>query len=199
MKFTYPEGATPLDDISGLKPTWVKTQEDLNNVEAENISSAASKYLLKSVGPAQQWFNIPFLQKIHYDMFHDVWEWAGKFRTTQTCPGIKPHQIYGALSQLCDDVLYWCNGKCDLVIVEQAARIHHQLVYIHPYPNGNGRFSRLVADRYLKACKSPFPNWSVDLNKDGQSRKQYIAALKSADVGDYEPLVHYMMGEMASK
>ncbi len=105
MKFTYPEAATPLDDISDLKPTWVKTQEDLNNVEAENISSAASKYLLKPVGLPHEWFNIPFLKKIHYDMFHDVWGWAGKFRTTQTCPGISPHQIYGALAHLCDDVL----------------------------------------------------------------------------------------------
>lgn len=194
MKFTYPEGATPLDDISGLKPAWVKTQEDLNNIEAENISNAASKYLLRPVGPPQQWFNVLFLQKIHYDMFHDVWDWAGKFRTTQTCPGIKPYQIYGALAHLCDDVLYWCKGESDLTTVEQAAKIHHQLVYIHPYPNGNGRFSRLVSDRYLKACKCPFPNWPVDLNKDEQSRKKYIAALKSADIGDYEPLIHYMMG-----
>lgn len=194
MKFTYPEGATPLDDISGLKPAWVKTQEDLNNIEAENISNAVSKYLLRPVAPPQQWFNVLFLQKIHYDMFHDVWDWAGKFRTTQTCPGIKPYQIYGAFAHLCDDVLYWCKGESDLTTVEQAAKIHHQLVYIHPYPNGNGRFSRLVSDRYLKACKYPFPNWPVDLNKDGQSRKQYIAALKSADIGDYEPLIHYMMG-----
>lgn len=194
MKFTYPEGATPLDDISGLKPAWVKTQEDLNNIEAENISNAASKYLLRPVGPPQQWFNVLFLQKIHYDMFHDVWDWAGKFRMTQTCPGIKPYQIYGALAHLCDDVLYWCKGEGDLTTVEQAAKIHHQLVYIHPYPNGNGRFSRLVSDRYLKACKCPFPNWPVELNKDGQSRKQYVAALKSADIGDYEPLIHYMMG-----
>lgn len=194
MKFTYPEGATPLDDISDLKPTWVKTQEDLNNVEAENISSAASKYLLRPVGSPKQWFNILFLQKIHYEMFHDVWEWAGKFRTTQTCPGIKPYQIYGALTHLCDDVLYWCTGGSDLTTVEQAAKIHHQLVYIHPFPNGNGRFSRLVSDRYLKACKCSFPNWPVDLNQDGQSRKRYIAALKSADIGDYQPLIHYMMG-----
>ncbi len=135
-----------------------------------------------------------YLQKIHYDMFHDVWDWAGKLRTTQTCPGIKPYQIYGALVHLCDDVLYWCKGGCDLTTVEQAAKIHHQLVYIHPYPNGNGRFSRLVSDRYLKACKCPFPNWPIDLNKDGESRKQYIAPLKSADIGDYEPLIHYMMG-----
>jgi Fic-DOC domain mobile mystery protein B len=193
MKFFYPEDATPLDDISGLKPTWVKTQEDLNDVEAENISNATSKYLLKSVGLPQQWFNVSFLQKIHYDMFCDVWEWAGKFRTTQTCPGIKPYQIHGALANLCEDARYWCKADCNLSVIEQASKIHHQLVYIHPYPNGNGRFSRLVSDMYLKACKYPFPNWPVDLDKNGQSRKQYIAALKKADLGDYEPLILYMM------
>jgi Fic-DOC domain mobile mystery protein B len=188
MKFTYPD-----DDISGLKPAWVKTQEDLNNIEAETISSAVGKYLLKPVSLPQHWFNVSFLQKIHYDMFHDVWDWAGKFRTTQTFPGIKPYQIGGAIAHLCDDVLYWCKEECDLTTIEQAARIHHQLVFIHPYLNGNGRFARLVSDRYLKACKCPFPNWPVDLNKDGLFRKQYIATLKSADIGDYEPLIHYMM------
>ena len=192
MKFLYPEGATPLDDISCLKPVWVKTQEDLNNVEAENISSAISKYLLKAIAPPERWFNISFLQKIHRDMFCDVWDWAGKFRTTQTHPGIEPYQIYEALAHLCDDVRYWCQNECDLTTMEQAARIHHQLVYIHPYPNGNGRFSRLISDRYLKACKYPFPNWPIDLNQDGEARKKYLAALKNADVGHYEPLVHYM-------
>lgn len=192
MKLSYPEGATPIDDLSDLKPAWVKIQEDLNNVEAENIAAASSKYLLKSVSHPPKWFNIPFLQKIHYDMFHDVWQWAGQFRKTQTCPGIKPHQIYLALVDLCDDVHYWCQERCDLTIIEQAARIHHRLVFIHPYPNSNGRFSRLVSDRYLKACKTPFPNWPVDLNKDGQSRTKYITALKKADVGDYEPLIFFM-------
>ncbi|HEY5234584.1 MAG TPA: mobile mystery protein B [Rhabdochlamydiaceae bacterium] len=193
MKFIYPEGATPLDDISGLKPSWVKTQEDLNNVEAENISNAASTHLLKSVSAPEHWFKGPFLQKLHYDMFRDVWEWAGKFRTTQTCPGIKPFQIHGALTNLCDDVRYWCGVECNLPIIEQAARIHHQLVFIHPFLNGNGRFSRLVSDRFLKGCKYPFPNWPIDLDKDGRSRAHYIAALKKADLGDYEPLVIYMM------
>ena len=47
MKFTYPEGATPIDDISHLKPMWVRTQEDLNNVEAENILTGLSGQLVR--------------------------------------------------------------------------------------------------------------------------------------------------------
>jgi len=72
MKFSSPEGATSLDDVSGLKIAWVKTQEDLNQVEVENIAKALSKYLLKSVHAPQETFNIPFLQRIHRDMFCDV-------------------------------------------------------------------------------------------------------------------------------
>ena len=44
-QFKYPEGATPIDDISGLKLSWIHTQSHLNRAEAENISSAVDKYL----------------------------------------------------------------------------------------------------------------------------------------------------------
>jgi len=33
MKFSYAEGATPIDDISGLIPSWVKTQSVSQGLE----------------------------------------------------------------------------------------------------------------------------------------------------------------------
>lgn len=192
MIFSFPEGATPIDDITGLKIPWVQTLEDLSQVEAENIATATSKYLLGSVSQPQNWFNRRFLQKVHQEMFCDVWDWAGSFRHTQTIPGIEAYRISGALETLCLDVKYWCEEGAGMGQIEQAARIHHRLVYIHPYPNGNGRFSRLVADRYLRALNCSFPNWPIDLEKEGRARKAYIIALKKADQGDYKPLVEYM-------
>ncbi|MBF5058793.1 mobile mystery protein B [Candidatus Neptunochlamydia vexilliferae] len=193
MKFFYPEDATPIDDISGLKPNWVRTQEELNQVEAENVSDAIDKYLIKAVKLPQSWFNVPTLNEIHRAMFFDVWDWAGKFRTAQTIPGLKPYQIPEALESLCRDVQFWCSKDSGMAPIEQAAQVHHRLVWIHPYPNGNGRFSRLVADRYLKAWKCKVPYWPTDLGENGQHRKDYIAALKKGDRGDYKPLVLYMM------
>lgn len=125
-------------------------------------------------------------------MFCDVWDWAGCFRHTQTIPGIEAYRIGEASESLCLDVCFWCVEGVEMSLVEQAARIHHRLVFIHPYPNGNGRFSRLVADRYLKAWNCPFPTWPIDIKKDGRDRKAYIIALKKADRGDYGPLVEYM-------
>ena len=62
-----------------------------------------------------------------------------------------------------------------------------------PSQNGNGRFSRLVADCFLKSMKCSFPHWPIDLDKTGQLRKRYISSLKEADLGNYEPLITFMI------
>jgi hypothetical protein len=76
--------------------------------------------------------------------------------------------------------------------LEQAARIHHELTVIHPFKNGNGRFSRLIADRYLLFWNCEYSHWPADLAGNGLSRSEYIASLKSADQGDYAPLMIFM-------
>ena len=73
-----------------------------------------------------------------------------------------------------------------------SARIHHRLVFIHPFENGNGRFSRFIADRFLLAWKCSHPLWPNNLNQDGLLRKDYIHALQCADKGDYTSLVEFM-------
>ncbi|MBN4066713.1 mobile mystery protein B [Simkania negevensis] len=193
MKLIYPQGATPINDISGLKLTWVRTQSDLNKVEAENIASAVGKYLTRPIRAPQDWFNLFFLQEVHLAMFGEVWDWAGSFRTRQLSIGVPYYQIRNELAQFCDDVQFWCDKGCELTFLEQAAKIHHRLVFIHPFLNGNGRFSRLVADRYLKFWDLPFPRWPVDIGNDGQKRRWYIESLKEADRGDYEPLIEFMI------
>ena len=192
-QFIYPEGATPIDDISELKILWVKTQKDLNRVEAENIVDATSKYLMRKVDHPSRWFTTAFLKQIHREMFMNVWDWAGVFRKFQTHPGIKPHLISSSLADLCEDVKYWWDRDCDLSIIEQAVRLHHRLVYIHPFANGNGRFSRLVSDRYLKGLGYQFPIWPIELQNNGSVRKEYLSSLRSADKGDFDPLLTFMV------
>lgn len=72
------------------------------------------------------------------------------------------------------------------------ARVHHRLVSIHPFENGNGRFSRLVSDRLLLAWRCPHPIWPSNLGERSGERKEYINALKCADQGDYSPLISLM-------
>lgn len=194
IQFEYAEGATPIHDYSGLKLTWIQTQKDLNRAEAENIAAAQMKYLSKPVHSPLKWFEPTTLKKIHKEMYGNVWEWAGEYRKETTSIGIKPYMIPAHLAELSNEVKYWLTDPTELSFLEQAARIHHKLVFIHPFENGNGRFSRLIADRYLMFWGCQYPQWPIELQKNSPSRSEYIKSLKSADDGDYNPLVAFMVG-----
>ncbi|NNM43540.1 MAG: hypothetical protein HKM07_04290 [Chlamydiae bacterium] len=96
------------------------------------------------------------------------------------------------LAELCLEVASWFQYPVELTFVEMAAIIHHRLVLIHPFENGNGRFSRLIADRFLRACACTHPTWPNYLHQEGGIRKDYIQTLKYADRGDYAPLIEFM-------
>lgn len=190
--FEIPEGATPISDYSGLKPTWVRNMRDLNRVEAENIILAQKKFLANPVDDPKNWFNVTDLRRIHKAMFRDVWEWAGSYRESVTSIGIKPTMIPALFADFCAEVRSWSQYPVELTFLEMAARVHHRLVFIHPFENGNGRFSRLVSDRFLLAWRCPHPLWPSHLNQESMERQKYIQALKGADSGDYAPLIEFI-------
>lgn len=190
--FIFPEGATPLSDCSGLIPPWIQNLSDLNRAETENILRAQRKYLRGQVANPKTWFLVDTLKTIHKTMFENVWSWAGLYRKSVTSIGIKPGFIPVQLAEFCLEVRSWPQHSIELTFVEMAARIHHRLVSIHPFENGNGRFARLIADRFLLAWKCPHPFWPDYLNQEGSLRKDYIQTLKNADNGDYSPLVDFM-------
>lgn len=191
-RFEFPEGATPIADCSDLIPVWVHNLNDLNRVEAENIMQAQQKYLRRPSNDLKDWFQAGELKAIHRAMFGNVWRWAGVYRKSITSIGISPTLIPIRLAELCFEVVSWFQHPVELTFVEMAARIHHRLVFIHPFENGNGRFSRLIADRFLLALRCPHPIWPIHLNQEGLERKDYIQTLKSADKGDFIPLINFM-------
>lgn len=68
---------------------------------------------------------------------------------------------------LCDDLKYWIENKT-YDSTEIAVRFHHRLVSVHPYINGNGRHSRLVADVLIRQFGEKELTWgSEDLSKEG--------------------------------
>ena len=75
---------------------------------------------------------------------------------------------------------------------EIAVRLHHKLVQIHPFPNGNGRISRLMADLVLEKLEGTKFYWgNTNLVNVSEVRSAYIAALRKADAGDYSALMEF--------
>ena len=192
MEFNYPEGATPLDphEIDGLLLTHITTRSELDRWEQDNINEALA--WLEQRNP-KDILNESFMKQLHKRMFGNVWKWAGDFRRTEKNLGVPWHQISVELKKLCDDVQYWIENKT-FSEDEIAARFHHRLVFIHLFPNGNGRHARLIADILLEniLAKPPFTWGSGNLAAAGLDRKKYIESLVAADREDYRLLMDFV-------
>ncbi len=126
-------------------------------------------------------------------MFGLVWGWAGEFRRSQKNIGIEWIQISTALHQLFADVNGWFEFQ-SFPPDEIATRFHHRLVAIHPFPNGNGRHARLMADIVLVHLlgQERFSWGQETLTNAGDCRRSYIEALRAADQHDYVPLLAFV-------
>ena len=192
LNLDYPDGATPLDpdEIAGLIPAHISNQGQLNEWEQANITEG------------EQWafgrrhkniLSREFMQALHKRMFRDTWRWAGEIRKTEKNIGIAPQNIYVELKKLHDDVALQLVCK-DWEIDEIAARFHHRLVSIHPFPNGNGRFSRTMTDLLLVQNGRERFTWGAgDLVRAGDARQRYLHALRAADQFDYSFLLAFLV------
>ena len=191
MKFSYANNATPInqDETFNLIPSGIITQDDLNVFEQKNIKDAED-WLFRGKNKKLK-ISDDFIRKIHKKMFDKTWKWAGKYRTQDMNIGTDWQRIPQDMIYLCDDLNYQLDNKI-YEIDEIAVRFSHRLVLIHPFQNGNGRLSRLVADWIVWANGKPRLTWgNVSLTEQSEIRKKYINALKKADEHDISDLLEF--------
>ena len=155
FKLKYSYGATSLDpdEIEGLIPDYITTQDELNLLEQKNITEAIEWAYRKKHSDI---LNITFNNLLHKKMFYQVWKWAGMQRKTNKNIGVDFSQIPMKLKDLFEDTKYWIKNKI-YTWDELVVRFHHRLVLIHAFPNGNGRHARLMADILFKIkCSRAF-------------------------------------------
>jgi Fic-DOC domain mobile mystery protein B len=188
----YPEGATPLDpdELGGLKFRHITTRGQLDELEQVNIETGL-RWIARQ---RRDVLTDDFAVVLHKRLFGDVWEWAGSFRRTGKNIGVDPVQIAVQLRMLMDDARYWAEHQT-YPASEAAIRLHHRMVQIHPFPNGNGRHARIMADTVLRRVYTAPPiDWAGghNLQRMNERRLAYIAALKAADRGDVHPLIAFI-------
>jgi len=184
------DAATPLSDEEreGLAPSYITLRGELNEAEQANILEAQDW----AFGRKRNILDERFLNNLHQRMFGNVWRWAGQYRRTGKNVGVDAYRIPLELRQLINDCGYWIEHET-YTPDEIAARFHHRLVWVHPYPNGNGRHARLATDLLLKSLGcDPFSWGSANLVDPGMTRAQYVAALRDADRHDYRALLEFV-------
>ena len=191
--FEEPDDATPLEpeERAALRPSWITHRRDLNEAEQENIVKGAAWARRSRSRKPDGLLTVAFAQSLHKRMFGEVWKWAGAYRQTAKNIGIEAHRVPAEMPLLFDDIRYWLENAT-YPPDEIAVRLHHRLAAIHPFPNGNGRHARLMADLLVERLGGEAFTWGGgSLSDIGELRARYIAALRAADGHDIAPLLTF--------
>ncbi len=179
-------GETPID-VSGLKRKAIGNRSELNRAEAENIRKAVVRYLAARPSRRSAPFTLSWTKRLHKQMFGDVWRWAGEFRRENLNIGCEWHQVPMQLQALLDDLAFW--EEQGAARLDQAVRLHHRSVLIHPFPDGNGRWARMLANVWLKRYGHAITAWPEEtIGSTSVIRREYLDAIRAADDGDEGPL-----------
>ncbi|MBM4158160.1 MAG: mobile mystery protein B [Ignavibacteria bacterium] len=192
LNISYIEGQTPIDEDEkeDLLIKTITTRSELDEFEQLNIESAV-EWSLKRKFDVSKILTDDFVRELHKRMFSNVWKWAGQYRNTNKNLGVDKYFIREELKKLFDDCKYWIENKI-FIEEEIAVRFSHRIVSIHPFPNGNGRHSRLIADILIKELGKPVFTWGdITLTKSGEARTKYLSALINADENDYSILIKF--------
>jgi len=194
FKFEFPVGATPLNpnELAGLKLSYISTQKELNAAEQDNILQGEIWAFSQK---RKDFLSEKFMRDLHKRLFGEVWKWAGVYRTTDKSIGVEWFNIPTEMQKLIEDVRYWLTHET-YSLDEAAVRFHHRLVWIHPFPNGNGRWARTMADVLLFNMNGVRFTWGAKLkegtlDEHGGAREKYIHSLQMADAKKIAELLKF--------
>lgn len=167
-------GITDAQDMDDIELDLLKQLYDvvLGSVEADQRLTAAD---------IREW---------HRRWLGNVYVWAGRYRSLNMSKGDFIFAASGQVPKLMDNldkeilpVRTPCVGMSEDQLTEAITVVHVELILIHPFREGNGRLSRLVANvMALQAGRSQLDYTSWD-----EQKADYFAAIR-AGLSDYEPL-----------
>lgn len=144
-------------------------------------------------------FNCAYLQRLHLLALGEIYDFAGKWRTVNVSKANFTFPFAGTIDaamkdwqkKFIRDILFDENNLDEFCM--NLGRTHAELLFIHPFREGNGRTARIFAQ--LQALKAGFPRIlnfkSVEDRHPNASSKfmDYVAAVQAASVVKYQPMI----------
>ncbi len=171
----------------------ITSVDEMNALEFDLLAQLYETVLVQDL--PEHALTVDDLKGWHRRWLGNVYEWAGQERSVNMSkagfPFAAAAQIPWALAQLDRNCLKrWtpCSGLGTDELVEAIAVTHVELILIHPFREGNGRLSRLLADvMAVQAGLEPLDYSSWELNK-----VEYISAIHHGVGSNYEPMKRWV-------
>ncbi len=168
----------------------ISSLDEIHKVEFEGFLKA-QHILLESLTSNTR-FDFNYILNIHQISLNHVYDFAGQLRTVNMTKGgflFPTAKFLPQITQTFDnDILkhlpdYYSNKT---KLIEDIARVHAELLFIHPFREANGRVARILAN--MMAIKQGYDFlgfYKITLRQF----KEYIIAVQSAADHNYTPMI----------
>lgn len=171
----------------------ITSADDMNELELGLLAQLYEKLLVDDL--PERALTVQDLKTWHRRWLGNVYAWAGQERSVNMGKGgfafAAAAQIPHLLAQFERDCLSrWtpCTKLTLEELVEAIAITHIELILIHPFREGNGRLSRLLADvMAVQAGHNPLDYSAWEANKTA-----YISAIHHGVAMNYAPMKHWV-------
>ena len=166
----------------------ISIPDDMDDIEL-NLLVRLHEHVLWSMEPDQR-LTVADLREWHRHWLGNVYVWAGQYRTLNMSKGdfmfAASDQVPRLMDELDKGVLSVhtpCTGMSEDQLTEAITVVHVELILIHPFREGNGRLSRLLAS--VMALQAERRH--LDYTAWDQRKTDYVAAIQ-AGMTDYGPM-----------
>lgn len=165
------------------------TKKEIDKAEFEEFLFAELLFMRSLTNNTT--FNIAFIKSLHYEALKEVYAFAGQLRTVNVSKSGFMFPAAQFLNQSMDLFETELLNKLpetysnQLDLISDIASVHAELLFIHPFREGNGRTARILAN--LMAYKEGYESlkWEKITDKIYPS---YVVAVQSAAKKDYKPM-----------
>lgn len=138
-------------------------------------------------------FDCAYIRKIHRLALYNLYTFAGEYRTVNMSKGgfLFPAAKYVPqnMNLFEQEVLVHLPHHYESRerLIRDIGRVHAELLYIHPFREGNGRTMRILAN--MMSYKAGYDMIDFEpVEKKGEMRKRYIEGVQAALDENYEPM-----------
>jgi cell filamentation protein len=191
MKYNLPnEQGEVLPNLLGLTD-----EKTIALSEFEGFLRADS--LLNAKLSSRTRFTNRYIQQIHKLALGHLYAFAGKWRDVNMSKGgfVFPSALYlpQSMEKFEQDILMPLPKRYDsrAVLTEHIAIVHGELLFLHPFRDGNGRVARMLANMMLRQQGyADFKFQYLTTSTDGFDN--YVRAVQACANSDYQPMINIL-------
>lgn len=195
-KYRIPEGEQEGEILPNK--LGITDKKELGEAEAEGFANAELDLIEELTN--ETIFDIDYIRDIHRRSLSHLYDFAGEYRSVNMSRGdfffAAAHVIPRAMQNFEQEVLLNLPHEYESreQLIRDIGKVHAELLFIHPFRDGNGRTMRILAN--LMCYKQGYGEINMKpVGKGGEMRKIYIAGVQAADKEDYEPMIQ-LVGEL---